>query len=380
MLAVFAVTFLYLLFIWLVFFKLKWLRLTPAWGVVSGFFLLHLVLVPLVGMRFLAPISADLRVVRHTVQIIPRLPEPTLVESVLVKQNTPMKKGEPLFVLDKRPYQYQLDQANAALAAAKQNVEVLQADVAAASAAVAQSKAELVFSREQLRRFTDLAAQRAAPEDEAQRWAARAAADEASVVHAQALQHRAEIAYTSQIDGVNTAVAEAEAEVAQAEYYLAQTEIRAPEDGMIINLQVEEGMVAGIVRAGAIASFIADRDPYLLATYRQEYLKFVREGQPAIVALNIYPGQHFSAKVEEIWWASGQGQFLPSGELPVFPDRPSAEVRFPVKITLDDPDVRLPIGAEGAALILTGDNPFTWLGQIALRTYTWSRWLYPLPF
>ncbi len=380
MLAVFAVTFIYLFFVWLVFIKLKWLRLTPAWGVVSGFFLLHLVFVPLVGMRFLAPISANLRVVRHTVQIIPRLPEPTLVESVLVEQNTPLKKGDLLFLLDKRPYQYQLDQAKAALAAAKQNVEVLQADVAAASAAVAQAKAELVFSREQQRRFTDLAAQRAAPQDEAQRWAARAAADQAAVVHAQALQRRAEIAYTSQIDGVNTAVAEAEAEVAQAEYYLAQTEIRAPEDGMIINLQVQEGMVAGIVRAGAIASFIADRDPYLLGAYRQEYLKFVREGQPAIVALNIYPGAHFAAKVEQIWWASGQGQFLPSGNLPVFPDEPSAEVRFPVKITMDDPDVRLPIGAEGAALILTTDGPFTWLGQIALRTYTWSRWLYPLPF
>jgi len=47
---------------------------------------------------------------------------------------------------------------------------------------------------------------------------------------------------------------------------------------------------------------------------------------------------------------------------------------------MDDPTVRLPIGAEGAALILTNDGPFTWLGQIALRTYTWSRWLYPLPF
>ncbi|MCB1994103.1 MAG: biotin/lipoyl-binding protein, partial [Geminicoccaceae bacterium] len=134
MLAVVAITFLYLLFIWVVFFKLKWLRLTPTWGVVSGFFLLHLVLVPMVGMRFFAPLSTDLRVVRHTVQIVPRLPEPTLVEAILVAQNQPVEKGTPLFVLDKRPYQYQLDQAKAALAAAKQNVLILQADVAVAAA------------------------------------------------------------------------------------------------------------------------------------------------------------------------------------------------------------------------------------------------------
>ncbi|MEZ5861803.1 MAG: biotin/lipoyl-binding protein [Geminicoccaceae bacterium] len=380
MLAVVAITFLYLLFIWVVFFKLKWLRLTPTWGVVSGFFLLHLVLVPMVGMRFFAPLSTDLRVVRHTVQIVPRLPEPTLVEAILVAQNQPVEKGTPLFVLDKRPYQYQLDQAKAALAAAKQNVLILQADVAVAAASVERAKAELAYKREQEQRFVSLAAQRAAPKEDAQRWTAEVVAGEAAVAEAQANKERAEVAYASQIDGVNTVVAEAESQVAEAEYYLEQTVIRAPEDGMIVNLQVQEGMVAGIVRAGAIASFIVERDPYLLATYRQENLKFVQEGQPVVVALNPYPGEHFSARVEEIWWASGRGQFLPSGELPVFPDQPSAEVRFPVKITMDDPTVRLPIGAEGAALILTNDGPFTWLGQIALRTYTWSRWLYPLPF
>lgn len=380
MLAVFAITSLYLLFIWTVFFKFKWLRLTPTWGVFSGFFLLHLVLVPLVGMRFFSPISTDLRVVRHTVQLVPRLPEPTLVESILVEQNQPVEKGTPLFVFDRRLYQYQLDQAKAALAAAKQNVRILQADVAVEAASVERAKAELVYKREQEQRFIDLAAQRAAPKEDAQRWTAEVVAGEAIVVEAQANQERAEVAYASQIDGVNTAVAEAEAQLAQAEYYLEQTVIRAPEDGMIVNLQVQEGMVAGIIRAGAIASFIVDRDPYLLAAFRQENLKYVREGQPVVVALNTYPGAHFSARVEEIWWASGRGQFLPSGSLPVFPDEPSAEVRFPVKITLDDPGVRLPIGAEGAALILTNDNPFTWLGQIALRTYTWSRWLYPLPF
>ncbi len=152
-------------------------------------------------------------------------------------------------------------------------------------------------------------------------------------------------------------------------------------DGVIVNLQVQEGMVAGIIRAGAIATLIVDENPYVLAAYRQENLKNVREGQPVVVALNNYPGEHFTGKVEEIWWASRRGQFVPSGNLPVFPDLPVyREVRFPVKITLDDPSVRLPIGAAGATLILTSDNPFTWLGQISLRTYTWSRWLYPLPF
>lgn len=380
MLLVAVVTVVYAIFVRLVFFKFKLLRLTPAWGVVTGFVMLHLILVPLVGARFVAPISEDLRVVRPTVQIIPRLPEPTLVEAILVDQSVPVKKGDPLFVFDKRLYAFQVAEAQAALAAAKQNVKILQAEVDVAAQSVARAQAKLSFDKLQETRFAGLAAQRAAPQEQAQQWTAQVAESQASVAAAEAQLQRAKVAFESQIDGVNTAVAEAQAQLDQAEYYLEQTVILAPADGMIVNLQVQEGMVSGIIRAGAIASFIMN-DPYLLATYRQENLKFVEEGQPTVVALNRFPGEVFAGKVEQIWWASGKGQFLPSGDLPIFPDEPSPEVRFAVRISLDDPAIDLPIGAEGAALIVTNrDSPYTWVSQIALRTYTWGRWLYPLPF
>ena len=381
MAAVFAITLIYLAFIWLVFFKFKWLRLTPAWGLFSGFFVLHLILVPLVGTRMMSPFSTDVRVVRHTVQLLPRLPEETLVKEVLVEENTPVKKGDTLFVFDKSLFEAQVKAAQAAVVAANQNVEILQADIAIASDAVDRVQTELDFAKIQQKRFTDLAQQRAGSQETADEWTSRVLSAEASLAAAQEQQKRAELAFASQIDGVNTAVIQAEADLAQAQYYLDNTELKAPADGVIVNLQVKEGVVAGVLRVGAIASLILDDDPYILAAYRQENLMFVEEGQPVVVALNNYPGKHFSGKVDEIWWASRKGQFLPSGELPLFPDIPlDNEVRLPVKITLDDPTVRMPIGAGGATLILTSDNPFTWLGQISLRTYTWARWVYPLPF
>lgn len=382
MLAVFALTFIYVIFIYVVFGRLKWLRMTPIWGLVSAFILLHLTLVPLVGMRFVAPFSEDVRVYRSTIQLVPRLPEPTRLEQVPVREGQAVKKGDPLFVFDKRLYEYQVGEAQAALEAAKQNVAVLAAEVTAAQQAVERSQAELAFKKIEAQRFTGLAAQRAAPQSEAQRWAAEVAAGEAAVAEAKAQLASAEAAYGSQIDGVNTAVLQAEAQLRQAQYYLEQTVLRAPEDGRIVNLQAREGMIAGIVRAGAIASFIVERDPYLLAMYRQESLKFIEPGQPAVVALDLYPGQHFAAKVEDIWFANGRGQLLPSGTLPVFPDEPAfPEARMAVQMVLEDADIRLPIGAEGAAIVLTNEKSnFTWVGQVALRTYTWSRWLYPVPF
>src|SRR5262249_40191670 len=115
--------------VWLVFFKLKLLRLTPAWGVVFVFVLFPLFLVFLIGLRFVTPNSANATIVQHTIQLVPRLTEPTLVTEVLVEENTRVNKGQPLFKFDRRPYEYKVEQISAQLAEAKQNVRVLQADV-----------------------------------------------------------------------------------------------------------------------------------------------------------------------------------------------------------------------------------------------------------
>ena len=110
-------------------FRFKLIRLTPGWGVIFGFFVVHLLLVFLIGLRFMTPNSANATVVQRTIQLVPRLPEPTLVTEVLVKEGAPVKKGQPLFQFDRRPYEYKVDQISAQLAAAKQNVNVLKADV-----------------------------------------------------------------------------------------------------------------------------------------------------------------------------------------------------------------------------------------------------------
>ena len=61
--------------------------------------------------------------------LIPRLPEPTLVTAVLVDEALPVKKGQPMFQFDRRPYEYKVNQIQAQLAEAKQNVRVLKLDV-----------------------------------------------------------------------------------------------------------------------------------------------------------------------------------------------------------------------------------------------------------
>jgi hypothetical protein len=80
---VLLITFLYCFGLWLIFFKFKWLRFSPSWGVISAFVGVHLGLTFMVGPRFVTPFSASARIVQHTLQLIPRLPEPMLLTAVL---------------------------------------------------------------------------------------------------------------------------------------------------------------------------------------------------------------------------------------------------------------------------------------------------------
>jgi len=419
------ITFIFILFVWLVFFKFKWLKFSMTWGIVTAFFALHIFLIFIIGLRFVTPYSTNMKVVQHTIQLIPRLPEPTLVTAVLVQPDVPVKKGQPLFQFDRRPYEYQVsqlqaqleassasavsakykvDQLKAGLASAQQDVRMYKADLDASEQKVTRTKSELEYAKYQQQLSQGLAQKGAGPEEDAQKWNAQMNADEAAVLEATAEAERSRLKYQSQWEGVNTTVASATAQLKESEaaekqaiatiaslkaqmelarYYLDNTLLVAPEDGRIVNLQVQPGMVAGIFRVGGIASFIVDADRYLLASFNQETLKYVKVGQPVEVALDLYPGQVFEAGVDSIWWANGEGQYLPSDIIPKFypadPMVPQGE--FAVKIYLKNPSkVGLPIGAQGAAAIYTSGGGFAALRKISIRMHSWFNWLYPMPF
>jgi multidrug resistance efflux pump len=367
---------------WLVFFKLKLIRLSPGWVLIFSFFVLHLFLVFLIGLRFITPNSGNATVVQRTIQLIPRLPEPTLVTAVLVEENVLVKKGQPLFQFDRRPYEYKVQQIEAQLAEAKQNVLVLQADVEVAKQKLAKAEVDLNYELYQKKMFVNLAQEQAVREEQVVQVDSHVNGAKAVRDEAQAGLERARLKYKSEIDGVNTTVANLEAQLKQAQYYLDNTLLTAPEDGRIVNLQVRPGMVSGIYRIGGIAALIAEADRYVLATYFQENLKYVRPGQPVEVAFDLYPGQIFPGKVEDIWRANGSGQYLPSDDIPKFrpqpPDFPQGQ--YAVKIIMDGDQLRFPIGTQGSAAIYTSGEHGAWaaLRKISIRAHSWFNWVYPL--
>jgi multidrug resistance efflux pump len=128
----------YAFFVWLIFIKFKWL----PWNIVSQ---VTVVVIPIVALTSLilylnvvAPSSADVRVIKKVVQILPQV-RGRVIE-VPAEGNRPMKKGDVLFRIDPTPYQLEVNKLEAQLATAIASERELQETLKSATAKVAESK------------------------------------------------------------------------------------------------------------------------------------------------------------------------------------------------------------------------------------------------
>jgi len=105
----------YSFFVWLIFFKYKWL----PWNFVSQVIVITL---PIIGitalilfLNIVAPSSADVRVINYVVAVNARVQG--LVTEVPVEPNRPVRKGDVLFRLDPTPFELEVSGLEAKLLA-----------------------------------------------------------------------------------------------------------------------------------------------------------------------------------------------------------------------------------------------------------------------
>src|SRR5690606_26316755 len=101
----------------------QWTLATAALGGAIGIAMLLLV------MNYNHPYTREARFYFTTTPIIPVVRGP--VTEVPVRPNVPVKKGDVLFRIDARPYEFVVEQKKAALAEAEQNVLQLKASLEA---------------------------------------------------------------------------------------------------------------------------------------------------------------------------------------------------------------------------------------------------------
>ena len=296
MMAIFG---LYMLLIWLIFAKLKLIRLSlpialvlAAVGPPFAFFIL-------LSMNNYHPSSADARVFQRIVQIVPHITTPGRVAEIVAQPNAPLKKGDVIFRIDPQPFQFEVDRLQAALAAAQQNVPQLKSSFDQASAGVEKATAQYNLAKADLQRQQELFVKQVVAQAALDRAQRNAETAEQAVAEASAAENRARLAYQSNIGSDNTAVAQARQQLAAAKYNLEESIVRAPCDGYAVNLQLVPGAV--VSAAASVLPFVCDRDQanlgMVVASFMQGPYLQIKPGEYAEVIFPMYPGRVFPGKV-----------------------------------------------------------------------------------
>ena len=288
-----------------------------------------------------APWTRDGRVRADVVRIAPDVSG--LVTRVAVVDNQTVHKGDLLFVIDPDRYKYAVAQAEANLAAAEASARAAGANIHAAEAAAAARKTEFEMRQQQAARrqqLSDVIAREARTDAASAAEAARASWQQAQAGGNQASAAREQALAAAQ---------QAQVALDTARLNLARTEVRAPADGYVTNLDVRVGDYAAV---GSPRLALIDRHSYYIYGYFEETkLPQLRIGDPVDIRL-MAGGVHLKGTITGI--ARGiadrdnpAGSDLLSSVNPTFNWVRLAQ-RVPVRIAIDSdhlpPDLVLAAG------------------------------------
>jgi membrane fusion protein, multidrug efflux system len=294
-----------------------------------------------------------------------------IVRAVDVADYQQVHKGDLLVELQDDDYQAQVNQAKAAVEAARAGIEEnlrqrqlqdtridkalagidqAKAQIAAAEAGKAAVQAELIRARSERKRQEGLYETHSTTEQNLEAAVAaegslsgQFASRDADLNQAQTMlrsselaaeaERRSKVVLESEETQVQADLRAKQASLVAVEVNLGYTKIYAPGDGTVGERQVRPGQ---LVSPGTQVIAFVDRTKWVEANYRETQLTNVKIGDAAELRIDEYPAQTIRGKVVEIAPASGsQFALLP-------PDNATGNFtkvvqRIPVKIALDDP-------------------------------------------
>ncbi|MBF8259539.1 MAG: HlyD D23 protein [Actinobacteria bacterium] len=304
------------------------------------------------------------------------------VVAVLVEDNQPVKKGQPLVRIDPATYDVRVSAASAALSSAsadlssarsdanagREDLNAAQAQIAQTRAAVEAARAKVALADARLaqaNRDTERARnlferhsiskernEKAQTESEVAKAQADLAREELRLAEAAVPTQEASIAQRKAVVLQREArIGQREADVrqresahAEAKLFQGYTEIVAPADGYVTRKNVEAGQV---VSAGQPLLAVATlTDVWVVANYKETQIEKIKVGHSVSIRVDTYPGKKFNGKVESIMAGTGSAFSL-------FPPENATGnyvkvvQRVPVKIVLEkgeDPERLLRIG------------------------------------
>jgi multidrug efflux system membrane fusion protein len=303
----------------------RYSRLWVALGVIVVGTMLYFTLSAFIAYTSDAFVTSDL------VAIAPEVSG--IIKTVSVLDNQQVAAGDPLAIIDPKPFQLDVELKQRQVAGFETMAEVKKQSRAGDAASLDAAQAALRLAQQQYDRFKTLTTDQYASREQLDQVTneLRAAQDTVAVRQNQ-----------SEIDEREIAQAQAQVDVARAElavsqYNLSRTQLNAPVDGYVNHLTLRPGAYA---RAGEAVIGIVDATQFrVIANFKEDVAAAVKPGQQVWVWLDSDPWHFRAGHVQGVGRGIAREQ-APIGLLPyVAPttDWIRLRRRLPVTILLDPP-------------------------------------------
>lgn len=337
------------------------------------------------------PRTDDAEVFANFIGIAPQVDGPVI--RLNVRDNQFVKKGDLLYEIDERPYQYALERAISeqatlegqisderrriaalvsAVSVSKANINSAEADVESSERAVNRQRAEWTYASNNLHRLeplltkqfvtvdqvdrartSEVAGSEALRQSESRLQLARAELNSTLAQHEQA-QHA-----VTTLEPLIDQRGAREAAVKNARYNLDNCRVYAPFDARVTNLTISEGAYA---RAGQqVFTLIDARTWWAIGNFLEGQLKRISPGMRADVYVLSRPNVHFTGVVDSIGFGVTPDPDVIGTLQPGLPDVQRTlnwvhlASRYPVRVRVENPSPDLFRVGESAVVTIRGN-------------------------
>ncbi len=255
------------------------------------------------------------------------------VLEVRVREGDRVKAGDLLVALDLGETAIAVERDRRALESSKARYEDLQAgsreaEIKAAEQEVADRRAAVELARPELDRQRTLLAKKVGTQRDVDVARADLERAEANLrISEEKLRLAREGFRKHQTEQARYDVDRAKSVLAQSETVAKESELRAPADAVVLHRIAEPGLLLGPGQPALTLAFAGRL--YVRTFIPEPDLGRVKQGQPAEVTVDAFPGRRFPARVTEI---SPDAEFTPK---PVETSRERVNLVYAAKVDLD---------------------------------------------
>ncbi|PSW18202.1 HlyD family secretion protein [Photobacterium sanctipauli] len=323
-----------------------------------------------------APFTTEGRVQGYVVQIAPEVSGK--ITQVLVENNQRVSMGEPLFIIDDRKYQIALEKAQLSLQSAFEQEATLYSKKEAALANISRASANYEHANKEFKRLKTLSDREVISHSKLDDAIAQVRITKATL-RAEKQNLKVIESQLGDAVGQSTPVLAAKNQVERAELDLANTVVVAPSNGVVTNLQLEEGTIANA--NAPLLTFVPSGSLWLTADFREKSVAAVTHDYAAWVTFDAYPGEIYTFNLNSRDFGVATAQQQPNGLLTQVESnnrwvRDAQRTRINLTSEASMPSA-LFVGSRATVVIFPEKSVFwTTMAKIQIKLASWLHFIY----